>query len=285
VWLRLHRLIMMASGIRDLPEQVENAVGVAADGASTPHQFIQVAPLYDLLMTGVPYHDWVAYLKQLLNTRSARPKRVLDLACGTGNVSALLVQEGYTVTGVDIAPDMIAEAKRKAERDSLSIDFFVQDAAELDLADTRFDLCISLFDSLNYIIEPARLAMGMRRVAQHLVPGGLFIFDINSEFALKNRFFDQDNLAHDEERLMYDWDSSYSEITRLCTVDMKFWYREESGERRAFDEVHVQYAYRTDEVTKMLVDAGFEDISIYQAYTLRAPTRTSDRLFFVSRKS
>jgi ubiquinone/menaquinone biosynthesis C-methylase UbiE len=276
---------MMASGIREMPEQVENEVGGAADVSKAVHQFVQVAPLYDLLMTGVPYHDWVAYLKQLLTTRSARPKRVLDLACGTGNVSELLVREGYTVTGVDIAPDMIAEARRKADRDSLSVGYFVQDAAELDLPDARFDLCISLFDSLNYIIEPVRLAMAIRRVAQHLEPGGLFIFDINSEFALKNRFFDQDNLAHPEERLMYDWDSSYSEQARLCRVDMKFWYREDTGERRQFDECHVQYAYRADEVQKMLADAGFEDISIYQAYTLRAPTKTSDRLFFVSRKS
>jgi hypothetical protein len=84
--------------------------------------------------------------------------------------------------------------------------------------------------------------------------------------------------------LVYDWDSSYSEKTRLCRVDMKFWYCEDSGVRREIDEIHIQYAYRADEVQKMLKDAGFEDVSVYQAYTLRAPTRTSDRLFFVSRK-
>ena len=285
MWLRLHRLIMLASGIRELPEHVEHSVSAVVDGGDKADQFVHVAPLYDLLMTGVPYQDWVAYLQQLLNTRNSRPKRVLDLACGTGNVSALLAQEGYAVTGVDIAPDMIAEAKLKAKRDSLDIEYYVQDAAELALPGACFDACVSLFDSLNYITEPVRLAMAIRRVAHHLVPNGLFIFDINSEFALKNRFFDQDNLAYPEERLMYDWDSSYSEKTRLCRVDMKFWYREDSGERREFNEVHMQYAYRSDEVRKMLMDAGFDDISIYQAYTLRAPTRTADRLFFVSRKS
>ena len=119
---------------------------------------------------------------------------------------------------------------------------------------------------------------------QHLEPGGLFIFDINSEFALKNRFFDQDNLAHPEERLTYDWDSSYSESTRLCRVDMKFWYREDNGDKRPFEEVHLQYAYREEEVQKMLADAGFDDISTYQAYALRAPMRTSDRIFFVARR-
>ena len=57
-----------------MPEEIENGVSGTTDVAPTSisisvsmadNQFVQVAPLYDLLMTGVPYHDWVAYLKQL----------------------------------------------------------------------------------------------------------------------------------------------------------------------------------------------------------------------------
>ena len=197
------------------------------------HQFVDVAPLYDLLMTGVPYEDWVAYLRQLLATREAHPRQVLDLACGTGNVTLLLAQEGYDVTGVDIAPNMIAVAKRKAEALGLSLPFYVQDAAELNLPGQTFDLCVSFFDSLNYITDPARLALAMERVAEHLRPDGLFIFDLNSEFALRNNFFAQDNL-NTEERLHYDWNSVYFPETRLCRVDMQFVYREDDGVKRAF---------------------------------------------------
>ncbi|HZP81630.1 MAG TPA: class I SAM-dependent methyltransferase, partial [Chthonomonadaceae bacterium] len=165
------------------------------DRADDRAQFVAVAPLYDALMTGVPYRDWVRYLHTLLDERHAHPRQILDLACGTGNVSELLAAEGYSVTGVDIAPAMIAEAQRKAEARGLSIAYFVQDAAELDLPGRRFDLCISLFDSLNYITDPQRLSLAMERVAAHLAPNGLFIFDLNTEFALRNKFFDQDNLG------------------------------------------------------------------------------------------
>ncbi len=245
--------------------------------------FVAIAPLYDTLMYGVPYRDWIAYLHQLLHERHARPRHVLDLACGTGNVTQLLAAEGWAITGVDIAPGMIAEAQRKATEERLPIAYFVQDAAELDLPGRRFDLCVSLFDSLNYIIQPERLAMAMERVFAHLTHNGLFIFDLNSEFALKNHFFDQDNLRSDE-RLRYDWDSDFFPEQRLCRVWMRFWYREDDGRERAFEETHWQYAYRSEEIVGMLTAAGFEDIAAYQAYTLRPPTRTSDRIFYVARK-
>lgn len=245
--------------------------------------FVEIAPLYDMLMTGVPYTNWVAYLKQLLDERVASPRQILDLACGTGNVSELLTQEGYAVTGVDIAPGMIAEAKRKATDHGLTIDYHVQDAALLDLPGQRFDLCVSLFDSLNYITDPIHLQEAMIRVAAHLTRNGLFIFDLNSEYALVNHFFDQNNL-HSNERLIYDWHSTYDLESRLCRVDMKFLYHEVGGTTQEFEEVHWQFAYRQEEIIAMLEQAGFDQIKPYKAYSLRQPVRHSDRIFYVARR-
>lgn len=255
----------------------------APTGAS-PYQFTAVARLYDLLMTGVPYDDWVVYLRQLMDTRRFKPSTVLDLACGTGNVSELLEKEGYKVTGADIAPEMIAEAQRKAREHGLEIEYVVQDAAELTLPGRTFDMCVSLFDSLNYITAPERLQMAIHRVSSALRPGGLFIFDLNSEFALKNGFFEQDNLKYLEEALQYDWKSSFDERSRICRVDMQFWYRDETGARTPFEEVHFQFAYRTEEIVTMLQNAGFVDIAFYQAYTLRRPGRSADRIYYVANK-
>src|SRR5437660_11877414 len=94
-----------------------------------PRQFVRVAPLYDLLMHDVPYAAWIEYLRGLLALYNARPRRVLDLACGTGNVTERLCAEGFTVVGVDIAEDMIVEARRKASEKGLPIQYAVQDAA------------------------------------------------------------------------------------------------------------------------------------------------------------
>ncbi|CEK19989.1 class I SAM-dependent DNA methyltransferase [Chthonomonas calidirosea] len=245
--------------------------------------FQPLAPLYDTLMQGVPYEEWARYLQRLLQERQAHPKRALDLACGTGNVAEQLHAMGMEVVGVDISPAMIEEAKRKAAQRQLPIRYYVQDAAELDLPEAPFELCVSLFDSLNYIIEPKRLAQAFQRVANHLAAGGLFIFDLNTEYALENRFFDQNNLGSDEP-LLYDWRSTYFPEKRLCRVDMHFIWRAPDGSQKVFEEVHWQYAYREQEVRAFLTQAGFDQIAVYHAYTLRPPAPYSDRLFYVARR-
>jgi len=261
--------------------QDENTV--ESSPAGPPRQFAQVAAVYDQLMHDVPYDAWVQYLRDLLEARNARPRTVLDLACGTGNVTERLAAEGYAVVGVDIAEDMVVEARQKALARGLPVQYVVQDAAELELPGRKFDLCVSLFDSLNYVTDPSRLRKAFERVRVHLSRNGLFMFDMNSEYALKNRFFDQSNRAADA-RLRYDWVSEYFPDTRLCCIKMQFWNREEDGSDTEFTEEHWQFAYREDEVVQMLEDSGYEEISAFQAYTMRPTHRATDRIFYVARK-
>lgn len=245
--------------------------------------FTAVAPHYDALMRDVPYRSWVRYLHRLLDARKATPKRILDLACGTGNVSEILAEEGYEVVGVDLSEGMIDQARRKARKRSLPVEYHVQDAARLELPGPAFDLCISLFDSLNYILDPDALASAISRVFAHLQPGGLFVFDVNSAFSLENGFFDQENMLSNE-RLRYVWRSAYDPESRLCTIAMRFFVRKPNGVDDEFRETHLQFAYREDELREMLQRAGFTEIEAYQAYTLNPVHPASDRIFFVARR-
>jgi ubiquinone/menaquinone biosynthesis C-methylase UbiE len=240
-------------------------------------QFKEIANHYDDLMAGVPYGLWVQYLKGLLDRMHFKPKTVLDVACGTGNVSEVLSRQGYEVVGIDIAPDMIEVAKSKKSR----VEYYAQDMAELDLDGRKFDLAISLFDSLNYVTDVAQLAEGIRRVGEHIVDGGVFIFDVNTEYALAHHFFDQANISVDRYP-KYIWNSSYDHATRICTVNMTFEVLEDCCKRQ-FKEVHIQRGHSIEELSMMLIDAGFEIVDIFHAYKFRKPTRRSDRIFFVAR--
>lgn len=249
----------------------------------TSQSFDLVAPHYDALMRGVPYGRWVDYLTDLLKQYDFEPRRVLDLACGTGNAAAIMAARGWEVVGVDLAEKMIAQAERKAAKKGLNVRFLVQDAADLDLGPPPFDLCVSFFDSLNYITDPARLQRAIHRVCDHLRPEGLFIFDINSAYALVNEFFDQKN-TDSADRLRYVWRSEFDRATRLCRVRMRFFWRNSRGVDEEFREEHVQFAYEELELRQMLLNAGFEEIETFHAYTLRPVRATTDRIFFAARK-
>lgn len=240
-------------------------------------QFNEIASYYDSLMAGVPYKLWVDYLEGILRRLDYHPNTVLDVACGTGNVSEILAERGYQVVGIDISQPMIEAAKRKRS----NVEYHAQDVAELNLG-RQFDLAISLFDSLNYVIDPDQLRRGMTRVAEHLVTGGLFIFDVNTIYALSNHFFDQANLSPNREP-RYVWRSEYDHSTRICRVDMTFEVTE-NGAKRQFKEVHYQRGHTLEELAQWLMEAGFEVVETFHAYRFRKPNRRSDRVFFVARK-
>ena len=242
-------------------------------------QFDEIAFLYDELMEGVAYEAWVKYLNQILDKYEYEPKTILDLCCGTGRISRYLAAEGYKVTGVDISPEMIKRAERHAEEDNLPIQYHVQDASMLEL-DSTFDLVISFFDSLNYILDIRALQRCFSRISAHLNPGGMLIFDMNTELALVTGMFDQNNKGSKSE-VIYNWKSTYNESAQICMVEMDFLYRNDITKH----VTHYQRAYTLGDISAMLGAAALELVAVYDAYSFRRVNTKSDRVFFIARKS
>lgn len=236
-----------------------------------------MAPYYDELMQGVPYRMWVGYYLLLLSHLGVHPKRLLDVCCGTGTLCELLHNEEFKVEGFDLSPFMIEEARRKATALGLPLRYEVFDAAEFDMGKT-YEGAYSFFDSLNYITDPARLQLALNRVAQHLEPGGSFVFDLNTTYAFEAKLFDQQRL-NPKTNLRYKWVGDWNPETRIISVDMTFWRGEEE-----FHEVHVQRAYGDPEIREMLAKAGFDKVRCFHSYTLNPPRFKSDRVHYVAVK-
>ena len=237
--------------------------------------FGPVAPYYDELMRPVPYRMWVSYYLLLLAHQQYKPKTMLDVCCGTGTMCELLTNEGFKLSGFDISPGMIEVARAKAAKKGQDIRFEVFDAAEADMGE-KYDAAFSFFDSLNNILDPERLQKAFHRVAEHLNPGGSFIFDMNTAYAFQQKMFDQSNLKPNS-KLRYKWVGDWDADSRIITVDMTFWRGAEE-----FREVHRQRAYAEEEVRAMLAKAGFEEVRAFQSYTLNPPRFTSDRFHFTA---
>ena len=118
---------------------------------------------------------WTQYLALRPWLNIAPGTRVLDVGCGVGRWSTLLAGRGGNVTGIDLSPTMIAEARRRAELQNVSARtrFVVQDLAHLDAGET-FDLILGV-TVLQHILDPQLLRSAVRRMAEHLAPGGRMV--------------------------------------------------------------------------------------------------------------
>ena len=125
-----------------------------------------------------------------------RNLRILDVGCGAGFFSVLLAKEGYQVTGVDLTPDMVENARTLAEEEKTDCEFLVMDAENLRFADESFDVVISR--NLTWTLPDVKSAY--REWVRVLKKGGILLnFDAN--YGLSD-FTDlcelPDNHAHQE---------------------------------------------------------------------------------------
>ena len=97
------------------------------------------------------------------------PCRLLDVACGTGNLAVPAAKAGATVTGVDIAPNLIVQARERAANEGLSITFDEGDAEALPYADGSFDVVVTMFGAM-FAPRPDIVVSELARV---LKPNGL----------------------------------------------------------------------------------------------------------------
>jgi SAM-dependent methyltransferase len=122
---------------------------------------------------GMPafYNGYIHLSQQLAlapHLRVAAGTEVLDLGCGIGRWSRRLARRGANVVGVDLAPSMIEEAKRRTT--DRAIDYRVGDLRTLAL-DRTFDLVLAV-TVLQHILDDAGFARAAANVARHLAPHG-----------------------------------------------------------------------------------------------------------------
>jgi SAM-dependent methyltransferase len=108
-----------------------------------------------------------SYAEAFVEALDIKPgMQVLDVACGTGNLAIPVARKGARVTGVDIATNLLAQARIRAEAEGLEIAFEEGDAEQLLFPDEQFDLVMSMFGAM-FAPDPERVASELARVCRH----------------------------------------------------------------------------------------------------------------------
>ncbi|MBO6054024.1 MAG: class I SAM-dependent methyltransferase [Oscillospiraceae bacterium] len=237
-----------------------------------------LAASYDRFTNDVPYQEVADYLELLFRTHGARVQTVLDLACGTGSLAGILAERGYQVTGTDRSVDMLTVAFAKTA-EMKNRPFFVHQSMQKLKLPTQVDAAVCTLDSLNYLTQPEDCRKTICRVYDALVPGGVFIFDVNTPEKL--RALDGQVFLDEDEDQYCVWRASFED--NICYYGMDLFQRRGKLWQRSFEE-HAEYAYSLEELEQYLRSAGFGEIHIYADRTLTAPREGEQRVYFFARK-
>lgn len=242
-----------------------------------------LAGCYDRLTYDVDYSAWADYIEKHFKKRPLPGKTVLDLACGTGSLTRELALRGYELIGVDQSPEMLAEAAEKNRGVSpIEPIFLCQSMEKLDLYGT-IDACVCCLDSVNYVTDPKKLARAFQRVHLFLMPGGLFLFDVNTPEKLES--LDGQVFLDETEDTYCVWRAEFSRRSRVCSYFMDIFQLDgATGQWDRGEELHRERAYRVDELAAMLESAGFRDIKAFGELKMRPPKPGEPRIFFTARK-
>ena len=237
---------------------------------------------YDELTEDVAYTRRADFVEKLMGRSRVPVKTVLDLACGTGTMTAIFTRRGYELVSVDASADMLAVAREKtAGIPGEPPVFLQQDMPRLDLYGT-VEAAICCLDSLNYLTRPSDLRRTLGRLRLFIQPGGVLIFDVNTPYKLQN--LDGQVFLDEREDVYCVWRTEYNRRSRVCTYYMDL-FSQEKGElwRRDF-EYHRQRAYTVEELEGYLREAGFTRIRTFGDCRMRPPRENEERIYFCANR-
>jgi len=243
-----------------------------------------MALLYDRLMQHAPYDEWIRFTVEAFQQSGQDIKNVIDLGCGTGEITSRLAEEGFRMTGVDASTDMLTFAAYKANERNQAVQWINQDIQALNGRRDQLDAAVSYCDVMNYITTEKGIENVCKSVYDCLRPGGLFLFDVHSLFQAEVNYTGE-TFADVLDDAAYIWFCSSGETTGEMYHDLTFFIRDGQSYQRV-DECHHQRAYPVHFFEEKLREAGFENLKITADFSLNDdyPDDESERIFFIAQK-
>ena len=237
------------------------------------------AYIYDKLSFDLNYEKYAQNIKSLVIKNKLKREKMLELACGSGMLTNHFFDFYEKIDALDLSKCMLEVFSNKYQKENVSL-------YNYDMVDfqnkSSYDLIVILLDSINYILNENDLKKLMENSYKNLKKGGLLIFDINSEYKMKE-VFGSKSYIYECEDIFYTWDNFLEDD--LIDMYLNFFVENEDGSYRRIREYQQERIYSIDFITNLLEKIGFVDIEIFDEDTMGKVDDDTLRVLFSARKA
>ncbi len=233
-----------------------------------------LSEFYDLFMQDVDYNAWCDFISHHIPTKGCG----LDVGCGSGKLTLMLSQRGFNMSGVDLSPEMVAIAMKNARRNAITnVSFAVGNAEKITLS-VPVDFITATCDVVNYLKNPIDF---FKNTYNNLKEGGVFVFDISSEYKLK-KVLGNNVYTEEKDGVVYVWNNNL--YRNRVDMFLSFFRRDEDGRYTRFDEEQTQYVHNENDIIVALKSVGFSSVEIFADFGENL-SKNSERIHFIAKKA
>lgn len=231
------------------------------------------APYYHILYASRDEKEADFFIKNIIKKLKPKPKsHILDLACGSGRHAFYLASYGYFVTGADLSPNNILQAK---QYQCPNLDFMVHNMKQ-KLPESSYDYIFNFFTSFGYFDTDQEHMETLLSVYQGLKKGGFFLLDFFNTHYIKSNMVSHEILTLHQ--IQFELERKITDEFVIKNIHVT------DGEKQFFFQEKVRN-FNEGQLLKMVNDAGFSVEALFGGYDLHSfCTNTSPRLIILAKK-
>ena len=237
--------------------------------------YANLAKWFEYLNDDCGYENWSQYFIAKLKNYPLRTG--LDIGCGGGWFTRAFQKAGYSMTGLDISPEMLDYAQETAFKEGARSEYLLGDITKFK-SPKKYDFATAINDCINYVPKN-KLDAAFKSVKGALVKGGIFLFDISSEKKFREKIA---NTVSVDDRDEVTYVNFNKEEADGVTMEVTLFVRQADGKYERLDELHRQYCYTQEEIVAALERNGFTLLGVEGH--LGEDVSTTDRILFIAKK-